>query len=52
MGRELRIFPLEEKFAEAQEKPVLYRPESEYVGYYCGLMGCTYEPLEERKSTQ
>jgi len=40
---------LEEKFAEAQEKPALYRPESEYVGHYCGLMGCTYEPLESRK---
>jgi citrate synthase len=39
---------IEEKFAEAQEKPALYRPESEYVGHYCGLMGCTYEPLEAR----
>lgn len=40
---------LEEKFAEAQEKPALYRPEAEYVGDYCGLIGCTYEPLENRK---
>jgi citrate synthase len=40
---------IEEKFAEAQEKPALYRPTSEYVGNYCGLMGCSYEPLEERK---
>ena len=40
---------IEEKFAEAQEKPALYRPESEYVGHYCGLMGCSYEPLEARK---
>jgi citrate synthase len=39
---------IEEKFAEAQEKPALYRPTSEYVGNYCGLMGCSYEPLEER----
>ena len=37
---------IEEKFAEAQEKPALYRPEAEYVGDYCGLMGCVYEPLE------
>jgi citrate synthase len=40
---------IEEKFAEAQEKPALYRPKAEYVGQYCGLMGCEYEPLEERK---
>ncbi len=39
---------IEEKFAEAQEKPALYRPESEYIGNYCGLMGCVYEPLEKR----
>lgn len=39
---------VEEKFAEAQEKPALYRPESEYVGTYCGKVGCTYRPLEER----
>jgi citrate synthase len=40
---------IEEKFAEAQGKPALYRPRAEYVGQYCGLMGCTYEPVEERK---
>ena len=39
---------IEEKFAEAQEKPSLYRPAAEYVGQYCGLSGCTYEPLESR----
>ena len=39
---------IEEKFAEAQEKPALYRPAAEYVGQYCGLSGCTYEPLESR----
>jgi citrate synthase len=39
---------IEEKFAEAQEKPMLYRPSTEYVGQYCGLMGCTYEPVEKR----
>ncbi|HXX56443.1 MAG TPA: citrate/2-methylcitrate synthase [Thermodesulfovibrionales bacterium] len=40
---------IEEKFAEAQEKPALYRPASEYVGDYCGLTGCVYTPLEDRK---
>jgi 2-methylcitrate synthase len=39
---------IEEKFAEAQEKPALYRPQAEYVGDYCGLMGCEYEGMEER----
>lgn len=39
---------IEEKFAEAQEKPALYRPQAEYVGQYCGLMGCVYEPVEAR----
>ena len=39
---------IEEKFAEAQEKPALYRPQAEYVGQYCGLMGCEYSPFEER----
>ncbi len=39
---------IEEKFAEAQEKPMLYRPSTEYIGQYCGLMGCTYEPVEKR----
>jgi citrate synthase len=40
---------IEEKFAEAQEKPALYRPKAEYVGHYCGLMGCTYEPIQARE---
>jgi len=39
---------IEEKFAEAQEKPALYRPKAEYVGTYCGLSGCEYEPLDQR----
>lgn len=39
---------IEEKFAEAQEKPALYRPKAEYVGEYCGLMGCEYDPLDKR----
>jgi citrate synthase len=40
---------IEEKFADAQEKPALYRPLSEYVGHYCGKTGCVYEPAAERK---
>jgi len=40
---------IEEKFAEAQEKPALYRPQAEYVGQYCGLMGCEYSSPDERK---
>ena len=39
---------IEEKFAEAQEKPALYRPEAEYVGHYCGVVGCSYEPVAAR----
>lgn len=39
---------IEEKFAEAQEKPALYRPQAEYVGHYCGLIGCVYDPVEAR----
>ncbi len=40
---------IEEKFAEAQDKPMLYRPQAEYVGQYCGLMGCEYEPVDSRR---
>jgi citrate synthase len=39
---------IEERFAEAQEKTALYRPKAEYVGQYCGLMGCEYKAEEER----
>lgn len=39
---------IEEKFGDAQEKPTLYRPDSEYVGNYCGKTGCAYIPLEQR----
>ena len=41
---------IEEKYAEAQERPALYRPHAEYVGQYCGLSGCTYESPEEREN--
>jgi citrate synthase len=40
---------IEEKFAEAQDKPALYRPEAEYIGHYCGEIGCSYEPMEARR---
>jgi len=39
---------VEEKFAEAQPKPELYRPDSDYVGNYCGPQACSYIPIEER----
>lgn len=41
---------IEEKFAEAQDKPALYRPQAEYVGDYCGPVGCVYEPPEDRSA--
>jgi len=40
---------IEEKFGEAQGKPALYRPQAEYVGQYCGLIGCVYEGIEARE---
>ncbi len=39
---------IEEKFAEAQPKPELYRPDATYVGRYCGDQGCEYLPMERR----
>jgi len=39
---------IEEKFAEAQPKPVLYRPSAEYIGRYCGNDVCRYVPIGER----
>jgi citrate synthase len=39
---------IEEKFAEAQPKPELYRPDADYVGTYCGPQACPYIPIEER----
>lgn len=41
---------IEEKFAEAQPKPMLYRPAATYVGRYCGPMGCEYTPISKRES--
>ena len=40
---------IEEKFAEAAPKPMLYRPKAVYVGKYCGPSGCEYVPLEKRQ---
>lgn len=39
---------IEERFAEAAQKPQLYRPASDYVGRYCGPEACSYEPPEAR----
>ena len=39
---------LEEQFAGAAPKPALYRPESDYVGDYCGPDTCTLEPIDKR----
>ena len=42
---------IEEQFAGAAPKPVLYRPESQYVGDYCGPEECEFIPLENRKKS-
>jgi len=39
---------LEEQFAQAAPKPMLYRPESDYVGDYCGPAECSFIPLDAR----
>ena len=39
---------IEEKTGEAQIKPALYRPKAEYIGQYCGPMGCAFAPLNKR----
>lgn len=39
---------IEEQFADAQGKPALYRPQAQYVGEYCGLLGCEYSPAATR----
>ena len=40
---------IEEKFAEAQPKPALYRPTADYVGNYCGPQGCAWVPIDKRQ---
>ena len=39
---------IEEQFAGAADKPALYRPESDYIGDYCGPTECTFVPIDER----
>ena len=39
---------IEEQFAGAAPEPVLYRPDSEYVGDYCGPDECSYVPMDAR----
>lgn len=39
---------LEEQFAEAAPRAVLYRPESDYVGDYCGPDSCEFIPIHKR----
>ncbi|MBW2641730.1 MAG: citrate (Si)-synthase [Deltaproteobacteria bacterium] len=39
---------IEEQFGGAASKPVLYRPDSEYIGDYCGPDQCAFVPMEER----
>jgi citrate synthase len=39
---------IEEQFAGAATKPVLYRPESDYIGDYCGRDACEFVPMENR----
>jgi citrate synthase len=39
---------IEEYFGGAAAKPTLYRPESEYIGDYCGPDVCEFEPIKER----
>ncbi len=39
---------LEEQFAEAAPKATLYRPESDYVGDYCGPDSCEFVPIDKR----
>ncbi|MBU1712253.1 MAG: citrate (Si)-synthase, partial [Proteobacteria bacterium] len=36
---------LEEQFADAAPKATLYRPESDYVGEYCGPDSCEFVPI-------
>ena len=39
---------IEEKYAQASAKPELYRPESKYIGDYCGPDECTLETIDKR----
>ncbi|MBC8433593.1 MAG: citrate (Si)-synthase [Desulfobacterales bacterium] len=39
---------IEEQFADAAPKPMLYRPESDYIGDYCGPDVCEFVPMAKR----
>lgn len=39
---------IEEQFGGTAAKPTLYRPESDYVGDYCGPDECAFVPLDQR----
>jgi citrate synthase len=39
---------IEEQYGGVAAKPVLYRPESEYVGDYCGPDTCEFVPMDDR----
>lgn len=39
---------IEEQFGGAAAKPALYRPESDYVGDYCGPDECAFVPVDDR----
>jgi citrate synthase len=39
---------IEEQFGGASAKPTLYRPESDYIGDYCGPDECAFVPLDQR----
>jgi citrate synthase len=39
---------IEEQHGGAAAKPALYRPESDYIGDYCGPDECAFVPIENR----
>lgn len=39
---------IEEQFGGAAQKPALYRPESDYIGDYCGPDECAFVPMDQR----
>jgi citrate synthase len=39
---------IEEQFAEAAPKAMLYRPSADYVGEYCGPAECSFVPMDKR----
>ncbi len=42
---------LEERFAEAQPKPALYRPKANYTGVLCEGTTCEWPGIDDRKET-